>query len=333
MTTAPTDPSHPTLPSHPLTLPRCGIGDEAALDAAGQVAAVTALGWRQLELRTVDGVPLAELPDAAFADAAARIRDAGLTVPAVDARIGGWARPVTGDLRADLDELAVLARRCAVLGTRYVRIMSFPQPPNRPQPVDSPTAPPPLPDDGWEGEAIRRTALLAERAADAGLVLLHENCAGWAGASADRAARLLDAVGTTALGLLYDTGNGPAYGYDGLELLHGLLPHIAHIHHVHLKDARLGPDGSVHYRPPGEGELDVVAAVRLLCAHGYRGSVSIEPHTAVRPHEDHRDPPEQCRAAFLAAGRAAERVLAAASAASAAAPPAAPLSAREDCPA
>ena len=43
-----------------------GIGDEAAPDLAGQLAAVGELGWNRLELRTIDGVPLARLDDASF---------------------------------------------------------------------------------------------------------------------------------------------------------------------------------------------------------------------------------------------------------------------------
>jgi len=270
-----------------------GIGDEAALGIDGQIEAVTALGWHSLELRSVDGVALAELSEPAFERTAGRLADAGVGVVAVDARIGGWSRPATGDFAEDLRELEVLARRCAALGTRLVRVMSYPDGG--------------LDEAAWEREATRRITALAERAADAGLMLLHENCSGWAGADASRALRLLEAAGDTAFGLLFDTGNGPAHGYDGHQLLRQLLPYTRHVHHVHIKDAVLGT--APVYRPPGTGELRVAEAVRLLLAHGYRGALSIEPHVAVRPHEDYRAEPEVCRAAFDECGRSLRRLL------------------------
>lgn len=275
-----------------------GIGDEAALGIDGQIAAVTELGWHTVELRTVDGIPLADLPEAAFDRAVGALADAGVDVVAVDARIGGWARPVTGDFTADLDELDVLARRCARLGTRYVRVMSYPN-----------DAHSPLDRAAWEAEVLGRTAVLAHRAADAGLVLLHENCSGWAGTDAERMVRLLDVTGGAGFGLLLDTGNGSAYGYDNHALLRRLLPWTRNIHHVHIKDAALGPDGRPAYREPGAGELRIAEGLRLLLDHGYTGAFSLEPHIAVRPHENHRETPEECHAAFVRCGRALQRLL------------------------
>ncbi|MGW5348926.1 sugar phosphate isomerase/epimerase family protein [Streptomyces sp. NPDC004031] len=271
-----------------------GIGDEAALGVAGQIAAVTALGWRSVELRTIDGTPVADLSRADFDRAAGTLADAGVAVSAVDARIGGWARPVTADFTADLAELDVLARRCARLGASRIRVMSFPN-------------------DGlgaaeWEREVLRRFAELARRAQALGVTLLHENCAGWAGADPARMLRLLDAAGP-ALALLHDTGNGPAYGYDAFALLTRLLPYADRIAHVHVKDALTAPGRPPRYCEPGTGDLRVAETLRLLLSHGYRGALSIEPHIAVRPHEAHRAPEDRCAAAFHRCGLALTRLL------------------------
>lgn len=271
-------------------LPLTGIGDEAAVDIAGQIETALALGWDRLELRTVDGIGIADLPDGAFEAVAGQLADAGLAVAAVDSRIGGWSRPASEPFAADLREFETLARRCAVLGARFVRVMSWPD-----GGLDEGT---------WAREVLRRTVMLAVRAADAGLVLLHENCAGWAGADASRALRLLEATGGSGYGLLFDTGNGPAYGYDGLDLLRGLLPVAAHIHHVHVKDAVTDDGGVPRYRAAGEGELRVAEALRLLAAHGYAGALSVEPHLAVLPHENWRAEPQCCRAEFVRAAHA-----------------------------
>ncbi|GAB2687662.1 sugar phosphate isomerase/epimerase family protein [Kitasatospora kifunensis] len=264
----------------------CGITDEAAVDLAGQLAATRELGWRAVELRTVDGQPIDLLNGPAFARTAARIAEADLTVPVIASRIGSWSRPISCDLDQELAELAVLAERCAVLGTRYLRIMSYPN--------DG------LSDIDWEREVLRRVRVLAKHAADRGLILLHENCAGWAGADAGRALRLLDAAGAESFGLLFDTGNGAAYGYRALDQLRTLAPYVKH---VQIKDAVGGPQQPT-YTLPGAGQAQVAQCLRLLLDTGYAGHFSIEPHLAVRPHEQYRAEPTECRAAFAAAGQA-----------------------------
>ncbi|WP_416484060.1 sugar phosphate isomerase/epimerase family protein [Streptomyces sp. CL12] len=248
--------------------PLTGIGDEAAPGADGQLAALRRLGWNSVELRNVDGTALADLSPTAFEELARRLMDDGFTVVAVASRIGNWSRPVTGDIGPDLAELDVLAERCAALGCRLVRIMSYPD--------DG------LPEREWADRVLARTAVLADRAARAGLVLVHENCAGWAGDRADRALRLLRAVDSPALRLLFDIGNGVPYGYDAPAMLRDLAPYVEH---VHIKDAVRLPDGSTAYTLPGAGAAGVAECLRILAAHGYRGALSLEPHLAVRPHE------------------------------------------------
>jgi sugar phosphate isomerase/epimerase len=284
----------PSAPEHTAP-PLAGIGDEAAPDLDGQLAALAELGWNRLELRTVDGTALAALDERAFARAAGRIREAGTDVVAVASRIADWSRPATGDFAPDLAELDVLARRCAVLGTRLVRVMSYPR--------DG------LPEAEWGRRVRARLRELARRAEDAGLVLVHENCAGWAGDRADRALELLAEVDSPALRLLFDTGNGVAHGYRAPEMLRDLLDHVAH---VHVKDAVTAPDGGVDYVPPGRGEAGTAECLRLLAAHGYTGTLSIEPHLHLRPHlrVSGADPGRGDRPAFVAYGRALEDLVA-----------------------
>ncbi|MEW2620534.1 sugar phosphate isomerase/epimerase family protein [Streptomyces sp. NPDC048106] len=273
--------------------PLAGIGDEAAPGAGGQLAALRRLGWTAIELRAVDGTALADLSPTAFGTLARRLSDAGVTVTAVASRIGNWSRPVTGDLGPDLAELDVLAERCAALGCRLVRIMSYPN--------DG------LPEREWADRVLARTAVLADRAARAGLLLVHENCAGWAGDRADRALRLLRAVDSPALRLLFDTGNGVPYGYDAPAMLRELAPHVAH---VHIKDAVRLPDGSTAYTLPGEGAAGVAECLRILAAHGYTGALSLEPHLAVRPHEGLARAGADAGDLFVRAGQALAALLA-----------------------
>jgi sugar phosphate isomerase/epimerase len=268
-----------------------GIGDEAGYGIHAQVAAARALGWSAIELRSVDGLALADLSEPAFAQVAEAVDAAGLRVVAVDSRIGGWARTADGDFAADLAELDVLTRRCRSLGTPYVRIMSYPRGG--------------LSGPAWRTAAIDRIGALAARAASAGLVLLLENCAGWAESSADRMREVLEAVNSPALRLLFDIGNGIAYGYAAPDLLGDI---VGWVDHVHVKDAK-GPATAPAYCLPGEGDAGVADCLRLLLDAGYAGALSIEPHLAVVPHEGRREPDSVCAAAFVAAGRALTELL------------------------
>ncbi|MFD6950080.1 MULTISPECIES: sugar phosphate isomerase/epimerase [unclassified Nocardiopsis] len=137
----------------------------------------------------------------------------------------------------------------------------------------------------------------------------HENCAGWAGESAERALDLLAEVDSPALRLLFDTGNGVAHGYRAPETLRALVAHVAH---VHVKDAVTGPGGEVGHVLPGTGEAGVAACLDLLAEHGYAGALSIEPHLHLRPHlrASGADPGRGDRAAFVAYGHELERLMA-----------------------
>ncbi|MFD0202882.1 MULTISPECIES: sugar phosphate isomerase/epimerase family protein [Saccharothrix] len=258
-----------------------GITDEAAPDLPGQLAVLAELGWSHVELRTVDGRAVADLGDDEFAVVAKELAARGVRVVCLASRIGGWARPISAPFEDDLAELDVLLRRCAALGTRFVRIMSYPNAGLSPR--------------RWRDRVITRVSMLAELAEAAGVVLLHENCSGWAGTSAERALDLLDAVDNPALKLLFDTGNGVAHGYDGYALLREV---VAHVEHVHVKDA-----AGDRFVPPGSGEARVSDCVELLHANGYRGAWSLEPHVALRPHESGALAPDAA-SAFVAAGRA-----------------------------
>lgn len=267
-----------------------GIGDEAALDMGEQIAIHQKLGWRQLELRTVDGIALGDLPEPHIRKLADSISAADLVVSCLDSRIGNWARPITRPLADDIAELTALAAVSALLGTPYVRVMSYPN-------------------DGlsaaeWRAETLRRFAVLSQLAIDLDLVLLLENCSGWAGTSAEHAVELLSTV--EGIGMLFDIGNPVAHGYDGPAYLAEV---VRYVRHVHVKDART-TNGAAVFTPPGAGTAALADCVRTLLANGYDGVFSIEPHVAVVPHTGQRADPDTVRAAYLDYARALETLLA-----------------------
>lgn len=277
------------------SFPGCGIGDEAAAALPAQIECHRRLGWSAIELRTVDGVALAALPPAEAGAVVRQVREAGLEVPVLDAAIGNWNTTVGEPFERDVEELEALARLARELGSRGIRVMSYPN--------DG------RPEADWRAEVVRRLGELARRAESHGLLLLHENCHGWAGTSAERTLDLVEAAGTPALRVLFDVGNPVAHGYDGHEYLSAVLPLVEH---VHVKDAvRTGPGpDDVDFVPPGEGDARLLDCLALLAESGFSGGVSIEPHVAYVFHRGQPPGDELLSASYVDYARRFEELLA-----------------------
>ncbi|WP_405583469.1 sugar phosphate isomerase/epimerase family protein [Streptomyces sp. NBC_01190] len=268
----------------------CGIGDEAAPDLPGQIALHRELGIGAIELRTIDGLGLHELSPAALSEAAKLVADAGLTVPVVDTPIGNWSRTVGDDFDAELAVLAGSAAAAHVLGAPWLRVMSYPND-GRPQ-------------SDWAAESLRRLAALTREAERLDVLLLHENCQGWAGQGPRETLRLLEYVDSPALRLVFDIGNGLAYGYEPVAYLAEVLPWVDH---VHIKDGHLTPEGPV-FTLPGDGSIDIPACLRLLETTCYQGFYSLEPHVAHIPHLSTTATPEALAAGYRSCAAAFRRV-------------------------
>jgi sugar phosphate isomerase/epimerase len=243
-----------------------GIGDEAAASLADQLRVHTELRLPGLELRTVDGRGLHQLTDAEAALMAARVLASGLEVPVVDTPIGNWGTDVGAPLAPDLAILRRTADIASLVGCRHLRVMSYPN--------DG------RPDAEWRAAALARLTRLTRLAEELDVVLLHENCHGWASQSASASLDLVTTVDSPHLKLLFDIGNGLAYGYDAVPFLKTVLPWVAH---VHVKDGVRTEDGA-EFGVPGDGEAGVAECVRLLADSGYQGWYSLEPHVAHIPH-------------------------------------------------
>ena len=132
-------------------------------------------------------------------------------------------------------------------------------------------------------------------------MLVHENCAGWAGTSADRMLDLLarwtaprcGCCSTPATASPTATGRYPV-------LLRATSPRMSPTSTSRTPSA---PDGGTAYTLPGQragaGGGMPAAACR---GQGYTGALSIEPHLALRPHEAR--PGTGDHAGFVASGRA-----------------------------
>ncbi len=241
-----------------------GIGAEAAAGLADQLRIHDALGLDGVELSTIDGCGVYELTDAEAALMAVRVLASGLEVPVVATPIGGRGASIGAPLAPDLVLLRRTAEFASLVGCRHLRVMSYPN-------DGRPTA-------KWRAAALTRLARLTRLAEDLDVVLLHENCHGWAGRSAAASVDLVTTVDSPHLRLLFDTGNGLDRGYDAPPFLREVLPWVAH---VHVKDGVRTEDGAV-FGVPGDGEAGVADCLRLLADAGYEGWYSLEPHV---PHD------------------------------------------------
>jgi len=246
-----------------------GISDEAGRSIDKQIEAHLELGWEYMELRGIEGVNLTQLPEDQFDKVYGKVTEAGLKVSCFASGIANWARPITCDPQADIAELRQAIPRMRRFGTRLIRIMSYPNDPNRP-----------LDEKQWRNEAIRRVKVFAKMAEEGGVILAHENCSGWGGLSAENSNILLGEVDSPALKVVYDTGNPVTYGQDAWEYYTKVRDSIVY---MHIKDARR-IDGEDQYTYCGEGDGRVRETVADLLATGYDGGFSIEPHLGAIGH-------------------------------------------------
>ena len=247
-----------------------GIADEAGASIDTQIRAHKELGWDHIEIRNVDGRQFTDVPDSVFEAVCEKLDAAGMKVSAFGSGIANWACKITDPLSTSTDTLRRAIPRMQRLGTRYIRVMSYPN--------DG------LSDDDWRDEAVRRMKELGKMAEDAGIILMVENCDGWASTSAENYARFFELVDSPAVKAVYDTGNPASHGLTNTWEWYRLAkPHIAY---VHIKD-HTGPrsDGAGDHVWPNEGIGHVKETLADLIGGGYTGFVSIEPHLKAVIHE------------------------------------------------
>jgi sugar phosphate isomerase/epimerase len=240
-----------------------GIADEASAFLARQLAAHRELGWRHVELRSIEGKNLTDLSDEAFDHVVEALALEDIRVSSFASQLGNWARPISGDFALDLSELERAIPRMRRIGTTFIRCMSWPN------------AAPPRTQAEWRGESVRRMRELALRAEAGGVTLVHENCSGWGGQGPEETLRLLEEVDSRSLKLVFDTGNPAQYGQDAWEYYRQVREAIVY---VHVKD--YVQDGGEKERAvfAGDGTCSVRRIIDDLARSGYDGGFSIEPH-------------------------------------------------------
>jgi sugar phosphate isomerase/epimerase len=259
-----------------------GFADEAADGLTGQIEATKALGWENIEARSIRGKNIHDISDEEFENVYRELGEKGVRINCFGSTLANWGSAVSASFEETLAAVSRAIPRMKRFGTRLIRIMSYS--------VLRDARGKAL-EDQQEEDRFLRLREIVRRFTGEGLVPVHENCLNYGGMSINHTLRLLENV--PDLKLVFDTGNPPLtpdfskpYPYpmqDSWEFYKAVKEHIAY---VHIKDARWNPDTREEaYTYPGEGDGHVVRIVEDLLRGGYEGGFSIEPHMAVVFHD------------------------------------------------
>ena len=233
------------------------FGDEIDDDLATQLDVLASQDIHHLELRGAWGRNVLDLDSAHLARARQLLNERGFRVSAVGSPIG--KSQITQPREFELERMERAIAAADALGTRLIRIFSFYYPPGE--------------RERYREEILSRLAVLAERAARAGLTLVHENERDIYGDVPERCLELIEAANSPALRNAFDPANFVLCGVRPMIDAWPLLG--AHTAHVHVKDARFA-DGSI--QPAGEGDGDIPGLLAALKAMNYQGFLTLEPH-------------------------------------------------------
>lgn len=235
-----------------------GFSDEISSDLDEQVALVTHLGLRYVELRSAWDVNVLDLDGDQLRRAKATLDAAGLGVSSIGSPIGKIA--ITDDNTPHLDRMRHAVDVAKLFSAPYIRMFSYFMP--------TETDP-----DGYRDEVIARLRDLAAIAEDSGVTLIHENEKEIFGDIPRRCLDIVEAVDSPALALTWDNANFVQCGVRPFSEAYPLLaPHVVYLQ---VKDA-LAVDGTVV--PAGEGDGEFRETMRAFAARGFDGFVSLEPH-------------------------------------------------------
>ena len=235
-----------------------GFSDEIAADFDRQLSVVRTLGMKYIELRGADGLNVAAFSEEKEDELVSKLKNAGIWVSSIGSPLG--KTDIRDAFEPQLDLLQQLIRFGKKLGTRYIRIFSFYMPKDE------------VPEK-YQDEVLERLRRLRDVAAEAGVVLLHENEKGIFGDTSVRCALLMRELYGPAFRAVFDFANYIQRGEDTWAAYELLKPYIEYIH---VKDAEV----SGEVVPPGCGAGQIRRILQDLKACGYKGFLSLEPHLA-----------------------------------------------------
>ncbi len=234
-----------------------GFADEIAPELTKQIEVMRKLGIGYIEMRGVDGKGLVEYPLPEVREIKKRLTDAGMRLSSVGSPIGKIG--IRDAFAPHLELLKHTAEIAHIMETPNIRMFSF----YIPQGEDA---------AGYRNEVMDRLGQMRDVAAEADVVLLHENEKEIYGDVAPRCLEIMKEFYGDHFRGVFDFANFVQCRQDTLEAYELLSPYIDY---VHVKDA-LTESGEVV--PAGEGDGHVAEILTKLKESGYSGFLSLEPH-------------------------------------------------------
>lgn len=239
------------------------ITDEATQSFSGAVEFAKRYGFQGMELRSVEELPIDQIPLDTLREWKQVMDRAGLEVPCVSGSFHKCASDSADQRAAEMDKLRRLCDAADVLECRFIRGFAFFRPESGCQ---KPEELAPLFAEAAEVLRCRGKKLLLE--ADPSVNTTNHRAL----------AALLERMDSDVFGAVYDPGNDL---YDPLREIpypdgyEAIKPYLGH---VHVKDVVYDEKGEPRCLAPGEGLVGWSDVLDRLIRDGYEGWLSLETH-------------------------------------------------------
>jgi len=234
------------------------FADEIGPDPQEQVDLLDRCGVRHIELRSIHKTNVLALSDLQVSELKSLFDRRGFRLSAIGSPIG--KTPIDQPFDQTLSKLDRAVELCRLFDTSNIRIFSYYLPTGG---GDWPR---------WRDEVVARMQAKAERAAKAGVRLLHENEHNIFGDDPERVVDLMQSVDSPALRAVYDPAN---YVFCGFDPWQGWQKTKEFTAHFHIKD---WVKGEQHGRLAGEGQGHIPEVLAEAVAMHYDGFATLEPH-------------------------------------------------------
>lgn len=238
-----------------------GFADEIASDLETQLDTLDRLGIERLDLRGVDDTNVLDFSEEQVERVRSALNERGIEVTSIGSPIGKIG--IEDDFEPHFERFETALERARQFDTDHIRLFSY-YVPEDDDPADH------------REEVLRRMRRKTERAAQEGVVLLHENEKDIYGDTPGRCRDLLTSIDSPHFRAIFDPANFLEIGAEPYP--DALLDVVEYVEQVHVKDARKGERGEIE--PAGEGDGEIPAMLAALGRRGFRGPASLEPHLA-----------------------------------------------------
>lgn len=231
------------------------FSDEAGKSAQEQIEATRRAGLSRLDIRSINGYNIVELPVEDARTLKQQLDDAGMAVQMFGSPIGKI--DIADELESDLQKLRHLGTLAPILECNAVRFFSYYNKQEKSH-------------DEWKNESLSRLQKLRDEAEKLGLVLYHENERHIFG-DRGRDVKEIAALRNTNFKLIFDFDNYQQGGEDVFAVWESLREQTDAFH---LKDST----SDNRHIPVGQGNGQVREILADAVQRGWNGPLAVEPH-------------------------------------------------------